>query len=872
MIENFFLTSLNPFVGRGQELAEVKARLLNPECRLLSITGLGGSGKTRLAIQAAQGVGPHFQHGVVFVGLQPLTQGDLLVSTIAQAVGLTFYGETEPETQLFTCLREKSLLLLLDNFEHLLDKSGLVSAILLHASKVKILVTSREALNLQEEWLYPLKGMRIPLSSYATALEDYEAVQLLLYHARRTQPGFDLAAEESHVIRICQMTAGLPLAIEIAASWLKGLTASQIAAEMQDNLDMLSTTIRNVEERHRSMRAVFDQSWKLLSEDERLVFARLSVFRGGFNAASAGQVASASLSTLMTLVEKSLIQPETTNRFSIHELLRQYATEKLAAYGEADATSVRHSYYFAQLMLHYESALQQPAQIETMRAIEIDFENIRLAWIWASKSQQVADLNTMLHGLYLFGFLRSRYRDTIALFQQALEQAIPDAVLLRRLIMRRWGYLQWWYEMDYQHAFTEIQQTLTLMTAEGDTFEIAFGHLTTAYALIGMLRYAEALPHLETSRALFEGINEPYYVSWVLHRLGYVYSNLSETAKATTYTEHSLSLARVTHNRLALVTSLYNLGSDYILKGDYLKGRRYCEEALQVALETGHQTQVAHASSLIAACAFFQGDFDTCRNLVERSQAIIEQMNLLAFQSYNLSLLIVLACLQGDLEEGKRLKERALRHTTNIMGNQLLYWAFAMLACGLGDTTEARTHMQNLLQLTDLDATSAPILWVAPCAVYVLAGTASDKAVELLAWLSTTTDLTLKWMQEWSLFGHFQTQLQDMLEHTAYQGSWAQGSSLTVEEVLTYLTREFSTLAVEPVSPQLLTAREVEILYLIAAGLTNPQIAKQLVIGAGTVKTHTLNIYRKLEVANRTQALVRAQELGLLSPTKSTPH
>src|SRR5215217_4984555 len=284
MIKNCSLGYAIPFVGRAKELADITARLLNPDCRLLTVTGLGGSGKTRLALEAANTAAAQFPHGAVFVPLQPLTRSDLLVPTIAQAVGLTFYGEGEPHEQLLDYLRDKTLLLILDNFEHVLDGVALVSTMLAYAPGAKILTTSREALSLREEWLYPLKGLATPPSVYATSLEDYEAIQLFLSHARRVQPHFDWANEHEAVIRICQMTAGLPLAIELAASWLKGLSSTQIVQELQRNLDVLSTTTRNVEERHRSMRAVFEHSWAFLPDNERRIFAQLSIFAGGFAA------------------------------------------------------------------------------------------------------------------------------------------------------------------------------------------------------------------------------------------------------------------------------------------------------------------------------------------------------------------------------------------------------------------------------------------------------------------------------------------------------------------------------------------------------------------------------------------------------------
>src|SRR6266498_4781015 len=723
MIRNYSLGYSIPFVGRTKEVADITARLLNPECRLLTLTGLGGSGKTRLALEAANTAAAHFPHGAVFVGLQPLTRSDLLVPTIAQAVGVTFYGEGEPQDQLLDFLHDKTLLLILDNFEHVLDGAALVSAMLASAPGITVLTTSRQALSLREEWLYPLKGLATPPSVYATSLEDYEAVHLFLSHARRVQPHFDLANEHESIIRICMMTAGLPLAIELAASWLKGLSVTHIAQEIQRNLDFLSTTTRNVEQRHRSMRAVFDQSWTLLPENERVIFAGMSIFRGSFDNGAAEHVAAASLSILAALVEKSLVQIDASGRFSIHELLRQYGLEQLEAYGETEATYARHSHYFAQLMLRHETALKQPLQLETMQAIERDFENIRLAWDWSVQNQQATYLHMILNGLYLFGFLGSRHLETITIFQQTLAQSVADAPLLGRLLARRWGFLHWWYQADYQEALTKIEQALAIAQAEHNRFEIAFCHLMAAYTLMSMQHCAEALPHLETSKALFEALDEPYYVCWALNRLGYLYANLNNPDKEIEYTEQSLALARATHNRFALVNCLYNLGSDYILNGDYITGRQYGAEVLQFASETGQLCQISHAFSLLALHAFCQGEYIACQEYADRSLSVIQHIILLVIQPYSLSLLILLACLHEDYAEGVRLNELAKRHSTNTMGFQLHYWALAALSCGLGSPAEARVAIQNVLQLTDPAVHATTTIWIVPCAAYTLVAT-----------------------------------------------------------------------------------------------------------------------------------------------------
>jgi predicted ATPase/DNA-binding CsgD family transcriptional regulator len=732
---------------------------------------------------------------------------------------------------------------------------------------VTVLATSREALRLQEEWLYPLKGLQTPPSVYATSLEGYEAVQLFLSHARRIQPTFDLAAEHEAVIRICKMTAGLPLALELAASWLKGLRAGHIAQAMHDTLDLLSTTTRNIEPRHRSMRAVFDTSWALLSDRERLVFARLSVFRGGFASDAAEQVAGASLADLVALVEKSLVQVEATDRFGMHELLRQYTSEQLETLGETFSTHARHSGYFAERMCGHEAALKGSHQLEAMWAIERDFENVRLAWEWGTTHGQVAQIHAMLDGLYLFASLSSRYRETIALFQQALEQPIADEMLRGRLLARRWGYLHWWDQANASEALTSIEQVLTLAQEQDSPFEVAFCELMVAYALMSMQRYANAVPHLERSLARFETLGEPYYVCWVLHRLGYAFYNLNDPLKGNAYTEQCLTIARATDNLVPLVNCLNNLSSDSVLKGNYVQARHYCTEALQIASKMGHQGRIAFGFSMQGLCAFFEADYTTAENHAQRSWTIVEEFTILSFQASNVTLLILLACLREEYAEGIQLKGLTEGYNTNMGGWRLLHWAFAVLSCGLGSPAEARASIEAVLARSQLSVQRAVVMWLAPCAAYIFADTDPAKALEVLAWVSSYPDTTLNWARHWPLVERLQTQLQAALGHELYQTHWEHGKALSLETVASQLHQEFQRAfdaAVGAAQHALLTAREREILALIATGKSNPQIAAQLIIGAGTVKTHTLNIYRKLEVANRTQAIVRAQELGLL--------
>ncbi len=345
-------TQPTSFIGRGPEVAKIIELLADPDCRLLTLVGTGGIGKTRLAIGAATKMVDAFAYGVYFVPLQSIQSTDFLISAVADAIKLPLSGQQDPQIQLFNHLDNKEMLLVLDNFEQLLDKGGaqLLVNILKAGSSVKLLVTSREVLNLQEEWLYPIHGLPVPDNVQTQNPEIYGAVQLFVERARQVQRDFSLADESEQVIRICQLVEGMPLAIELAASWTKVLSCANIAAEIQRNINFLSTSLRDVPERHRSMEAVCEQSWQLLPAEERRVFKRMSVFRGGFRREAAQAVAGASLSGLLRLVDKSLLRREASGRYAIHELLRQYAEEQLAQTSSEEIANTRElhcTYYMA---------------------------------------------------------------------------------------------------------------------------------------------------------------------------------------------------------------------------------------------------------------------------------------------------------------------------------------------------------------------------------------------------------------------------------------------------------------------------------------------------------------------------------------------
>jgi predicted ATPase/DNA-binding CsgD family transcriptional regulator len=296
-----------PFIGRVKELTEIR-RLLDGT-RLLTLTGAGGIGKTRLALHAASDLRDEFENGVFFVSLAPISSGKHIVQAIAEAIGFPLSTDAAPIDQLLSHLRKRQILLVMDNFEHLPDGVDIVAEILQNAANVKILVTSRENLKLQGETVLVITGMGFPDQETSAGQQAYDAIELFLHSIRRIHPKFNPDVDDLNQLEhICRLVDGMPLAIELAAGWMNVLSPKELAIEIQQGLDILTSEMRDVPQRHHSMRTVFDQSWSLLDQTEREAFMRLSVFRGGFTREAGQAVAGTSLQSLAGLVNKSFLR------------------------------------------------------------------------------------------------------------------------------------------------------------------------------------------------------------------------------------------------------------------------------------------------------------------------------------------------------------------------------------------------------------------------------------------------------------------------------------------------------------------------------------------------------------------------------------
>jgi predicted ATPase len=407
------------FVGRQREIEEIASLLLETS-RLLSLIGPAGCGKTRLALKVATGVLPYFRDGVYFVPLAPVRGKERILWTIAEHLTLQFYPHGRPLDQLLKYLHEKSLLLVLDNFEHLLDGAEILIDILKAAPGVNILVTSRERLNVYGEATYIVGGLRVPEKGVSDNAIKTESVELFVQRAqlinRRLKPN---DVDLHNIARICSLVGGLPLGIELTATWVNVLTLKEIGDAIEHSLDILDATLRGTPSQN-SLRTAFARSWNLLDEMQQIGFRRLAVFRGSFTRKAMEEVTGQGWRVLQALVNKSLLNYSSdSGRYELHELLRQYAQEQLDSPGEAADVYERHASYYAHFMAEHWPQMKGYRQQAALLEIEAEFENILAAWDYWFKKKNIAQLKQFLHSLWVLYDIRGWYRAGIELFDRA---------------------------------------------------------------------------------------------------------------------------------------------------------------------------------------------------------------------------------------------------------------------------------------------------------------------------------------------------------------------------------------------------------------------------------------------------------------------
>lgn len=707
-----------PLVGRETELAQLAEKITRADCRLLTLVGQGGIGKTRLALETARANRQAFPRGAYFVDLAAVVSLEMLPRAIAEAMHLQLRGKASTAEQLTAHLQDlaQPLLLILDNFEQLLtgsDKDARsVGELLKRAPQVTLLVTSRERLNLAGEWLFPVEGLRAPTTLPARIESEWaaaEAVQLLAQCAARQHIDTDAwsADEKRAGMRITQLVEGMPLAIELAAAWLRTLSPIEIADEIARSLDVLTSAQRDLPARHASIRAVFEHSWVLLTPTEQDAFARMSIFRGGLTREAAREIANASLQTVSALVEKSLVKRTAAGRYRLHELVRQFAAEKLAlskAEGlatrqAADAaeglteTRAQHARYFLNLLVERGNSLNSERARDSLAELLRENENVRAAWQWACKQRDTASLERGLPALANFYVVAGLVQEGEPMLRETIG-ALNDGNSENNtaLLSQIYAHLANFYLhiANYPQAIEAGRKAMALGRAADVIESQVMGEWLMGTALDKHAREASALGHIENALAAARAASLPILEAQILYALGdrayfhYAYQTgqellLSALALVETTTEQrltsdiltllagtayrqadsarsqellqrALALKRMLgdpHGQVQIYVTLGNVAVSY---AQLDRALQWYHQAATLALEIGDQTGLLRATVNHAGVMMLVGEFDAARaeygELLPRAKQLGEKWIIY----YALNWLTLLENSVGDAE------------------------------------------------------------------------------------------------------------------------------------------------------------------------------------------------------------------------------
>lgn len=602
--------SLTPFIGRARELEDLQRMLADPHARLVTLTGLGGMGKTRLAIQAGQwaaGNSALFPQGVAFVSLAPVSDVAQATPALATALKFNLSNQGDPDNQLLDHLRDKAMLIILDNVEHLLvaqaeEVDARITALIEAAPRLKILATSREALGMAGEWLYAVDGL------------SNDALALFMQSARRAQAGFHLSEADAPIARrICQLVDHMPLGIELAASWVNVLTLQEIADEISRGMDVLTAAKRTG--KHRSMTAVLDQSWQLLSEDEQQAMMYLSVFRGSVTREMARQVAGTSLTTLAQLVSKSMLRRAEGSRYDLHELMRQYAGAQLQKNGAEQAARRKHAMAFAALIESSEPAFYGPTANQRVSELEPERANFRAALEWcAGETGDPAMLMRMAAAMMRYAYMLPDWHEGDRWLREALKRKdiVKDDLLTAR-----------------------VQLGLGMMEHAWCNFDIG-------------------LEYLKPALATFEAHHQTWHVAWTMSQMMECYYGNGNVDPCETLAPRSLALFQQLGDTWGTAYVTWQTGHNALYKGDLDLAASLAMESFKLFERIGDPICPVLTSNLLATVAVHQQKYSEAREHFEWGVQRCRSIGHIAGAAWGTQELGEVALMQGNPAEARR--------------------------------------------------------------------------------------------------------------------------------------------------------------------------------------------------------------------------